>query len=209
MLRLFVAIGLSEPVQLELASLERGIPGARWIPSDNLHLTLRFIGEVNEGLAEDAAAALAHVRAPAFEMTLAGAGHFGPLQKAHSVWVGVEPCPPLVRLRENVESALVRAGFRPEGRKFKPHVTLARIRGETGHHLANFLAEHSTFRHGPVTVASFSLFVSHLSRNGAIYEAAETYRLAGAPPDGDEEVVGAVGGEDDWDQDFGARRARM
>ncbi len=204
MLRLFVAIGLPESVQDELAGLERGIPGARWVPSDNLHLTLRFIGEVNEGLAEDAAAALAHVRAPAFEMTLAGVGHFGPLQKAHSVWAGIDPCPPLIRLRDNVESALVRAGFPPEGRKFKPHVTLARIRGETGHHLANFLAEHNTFRHGPVTVSSFSLFVSHRSRNGPIYEAAETYRLAGAAPEGEDEDW-----ETAWDQGFAARRARM
>lgn len=202
MLRLFVAIGLPERVQDSLAALERGLPGARWLPPENLHLTLRFIGEVNEGLAEDAAGALSHVRAPAFELTLAGVGHFGQLQKAHSVWAGVEPCPPLVRLRDNVESALVRAGFRPEGRKFKPHITLARIKGETGHHLANFLAEHNTFRHGPVTVSSFSLFVSHLSRNGAIYQAAETYRLAGAPPDDEED-------EGDEAQDFAARRARM
>jgi 2'-5' RNA ligase len=150
MLRLFVAIGLPDRVRQRLTALERGIPGARWLPPENMHLTLRFIGEVNEGLAEDAASALSHVHAPAFSLTLAGVGHFGHLQRASAVWAGVEACPPLVRLRDNVESALVRAGFRPEGRKFKPHVTLARIRGETGHHLANFLAEHSTFRDGPV-----------------------------------------------------------
>jgi 2'-5' RNA ligase len=183
MLRLFVAIGLPEAVRLRLAALERGVPGARWLPPDNLHLTLRFIGEVNEGLAEDAASALANVRAPAFEITLAGVGHFGPLKRAHSVWAGVEPCALLGRLHHNIESALVRAGFRPEGRKFRPHVTLARVRGETGHHLANFLAEHSTYRDGPVSVTGFSLFVSHLTRNGAIYEAAETYPLSGAPAD--------------------------
>jgi 2'-5' RNA ligase len=207
MLRLFVAIGLPETVRQRLAALERGIPGARWLPPENLHLTLRFIGEVNEGLAEDAASALSHVHAPAFTMTLAGVGHFGHLQRAHSVWAGVEPCPPLSRLRDNIESALVRAGFRPEGRKFKPHVTLARVKGETGHHLANFLAEHNTYRDGPVAVNAFSLYVSHLSRSGAIYEAAETYRLAGPlSDDGD-------GDESDETDDTGYgvadRRARM
>ena len=178
MIRLFVGLGLPEPLRETLSMMERGIPGARWIEADNYHVTLRFIGEVAEDLAEDIDAALAAVRAQPFTLSLAGVGHFGKLRKARSVWAGVEASEPLNHLQARVESAIVRAGNAPEERRFKPHVTLARIKGETGHHLANFLSEHGDFRAPAFVVDAFHLYESQLTRHGPVYRSLRSYALA-------------------------------
>ena len=178
MLRLFVGLDLPEGLRDTLAMLERGIPGARWIESDNYHVTLRFIGEVPEDRAEDIDSALAGVQAPSFALSLAGVGHFGKLRKARSVWAGVEANDALNRLQAGVGSAVVRAGFPAEARRFRPHVTLARIKGETGHHVANFLSEHGDFRAPPFEVRAFILYESQLTRHGAQYRALQSYDLA-------------------------------
>ncbi|MDE0255518.1 MAG: RNA 2',3'-cyclic phosphodiesterase, partial [Rhodospirillaceae bacterium] len=109
MLRLFVGLELPEDLRDTLAMLERGIPGARWIESDNYHITLRFIGEVAEDQAEDIDSALAGVQAAPFALSLASVGHFGKLRKARSVWAGVEANEALDRLQAGVGSAIVRA----------------------------------------------------------------------------------------------------
>ena len=178
MIRLFVGLGLPEPLRETLSMMERGIPGARWIEADNYHVTLRFIGEVAEDRAEDIDSALGAVQAPPFALSLAGAGHFGKLRKARSVWAGVEASEPLNHLQARVESAIVRAGNAPEERRFKPHVTLARIKGETGHHLANFLSEHGDFRAPPFEVDAFQLYESQLTRHGPVYRSLRSYALA-------------------------------
>jgi len=177
MLRLFVGLGLPEALRDTLSMLERGIPGARWIESDNYHVTLRFIGAAPEDRAEDIDSALGRVRAAPFALSLAGVGHFGKLRKARSVWAGVEANEPLNRLQAGVESAVVRAGFPAEARKFRPHVTLARIKGETGHHVANFLSEHGDFRAPPFEVRAFHLYESRLTRHGAMYRVLQSYPL--------------------------------
>ncbi len=177
MLRLFVAIPLPEEVRDRLAGFYRGIPGARWVDPGNVHLTLRFIGDVNEDTAEDIDDCLAAISMPAFELTLAGVDFFGKLHKARAVYAGVERSQPLRILYDKVEGALARAGIGKEERKFTPHVTLARIKGETGHHLTNFLAEHNLERIGPFAVTEFVLFRSHLSSDGAIHERLVEYPL--------------------------------
>lgn len=184
MLRLFVAVPLPEDVRDRLAGFYRGIPGARWVEPDKLHLTLRFIGEVNEDTAEDIDDCLSSIAMPAFDVTLAGVHYFGKLHKARAVYAGVERNPSLRILYDKVEGALARAGLGKEERKFTPHVTLARIRGETGHHLANFLAEHNLERIGPFAVTEFVLYRSHLSSDGSIYEPLVDYPLTrlGAEP---------------------------
>ena len=178
MIRLFVGLGLPESLRDTLSTMERGIPGARWIEADNYHVTLRFIGEVAEDRAEDIDSALGAVQAPPLALSLAGVGHFGKLRKARSVWAGVEASEPLNRLQARVESAIVRAGNAPEERRFKPHVTLARIKGETGHHLANFLSEHGDFRAPPFEIDDFRLYESRLTRPGPVYRSLRSYALA-------------------------------
>jgi RNA 2',3'-cyclic 3'-phosphodiesterase len=173
MLRLFVGIGLTPELRLKLSTLCSGVPGARWVDAGNLHVTLRFIGEVDEGTAADIDEALQQIRAPRFPLTVAGVGHFG----MRMLWAGVERNPPLFHLQEKVESAIVRAGFPPEGRRYAPHITLARLRGTTDARLHSFLAEHALFRAESFAVDQFCLVASYLTKAGAIYEDQADYKL--------------------------------
>jgi RNA 2',3'-cyclic 3'-phosphodiesterase len=173
MLRLFVGIALPPALKLRLSLLASGVPGARWVDPGNYHLTLRFIGEVDEGMASDVDAVLLHIQAKRFDVALAGVGHFGD----RMLWAGVEKSPPLVHLRDKVESALVRLGLEPETRRYAPHVTLARLRNASGAKLQEFLAEHALFRAEPFPVEKFSLVASYLTKAGSIYEDQADYEL--------------------------------
>jgi 2'-5' RNA ligase len=173
MLRLFVGIGLPPDLKLRISLLCTGVPEARWVDAGNFHLTLRFIGEVDEGVASDIDAALLRLSAPRFSLALAGVGQFG----TRMLWVGVEKNPVLLQLQAKVESALQRAGIPPEGRRYTPHVTLARLRQPLGPRVPAFLAEHALFRAPPFDVDRFSLIASYLTKNGAIYEDQADYSL--------------------------------
>lgn len=179
MIRLFVAIELPSVIRRRMASLCVGIDSARWVAEENLHLTLRFIGEVPEDRAEDAAAALDGVRAESFLIVLRGAGHFGSERRVRALWLGVEKSEALIALRDRIESALVRCGLEPEGRNFHPHVTLARFRSGTSGEIGQWLAANTLFRSVPITVDRFTLFSSHLGRAGPIYTPEVEYELSG------------------------------
>lgn len=178
MIRLFVALPLPESVRLRLSLLMGGIPGARWVPTENLHLTLRFIGEVDESAADDAAAALDEIRARPFRLTLGGIGEFGHGEKMRALWIGAEREPALVHLRDKVESALVRLGQPPEGRKFVPHVTLARLRQAPADRLAAFIQANQLLRVGPIAVERFVLYSSWRQGEAQLYRAEAEYALA-------------------------------
>jgi 2'-5' RNA ligase len=172
-LRLFVGIALPPEQKLALSLLAVGMPGARWVDAGNYHLTLRFIGEVDEGMAADIDAALAPIEAPGFDLGLAGVGHFG----TRMLWAGVERSPPLVLLQGKVEAALIRLGLEPESRRYTPHVSLARLRDPPLERLQEYLAAHALFRAVPFKVGKFSLVASYLSKSGAIYEDQADYDL--------------------------------
>ncbi len=176
MVRLFVGLALPPDPAARLAALAGGIPGARWVEIRNLHITLRFAGEVDEGQADDLDTALTAIRAPAFPVDLAGLGTFGG-SKPHTLWAGVERAPDLVHLQERVEAAAVRAGLTGEARKYTPHVTLARCKGAPDGRLAAFIARNAPFRLPPFPVTSFQLFQSHLGRGGPEYEVLADYPL--------------------------------
>ncbi len=177
MIRLFVALELPEDVRGSLARLCSGLPGARWVPPENLHLTLRFIGEVDQGFAEDIDAALGTVKTPAFDLFLEGVGHFGKGRAARTLWVGVGSSETLVRLQAKIETALLGAGVAPETRKFTPHVTLARLKAPPRGKLESYLLAHDAFRTRPFAVTRFALFSSFLSSSGAIYTLEAAYPL--------------------------------
>ncbi|MGE5546872.1 MAG: RNA 2',3'-cyclic phosphodiesterase [Solirubrobacterales bacterium] len=176
MIRLFVGLGLPDVVADTLADLALGIPGARWIESRNLHVTLRFVGEVEEPLAQDLHDHLSEVRAPAFMVTVNGLGTFGSRQP-HALWAGVEKTPELVHLQGKVDSAVTRAGLPAEPRKFSPHVTLARLKGAPTGRIQEFIAGHSPLKLGPFHIDRFIMFRSHLGRAGAEYEEVAEYPL--------------------------------
>lgn len=177
MIRLFVGLELPASMRMRLALMRGGLPGARWVEPENFHVTLRFIGEVDEVVAADIDDALQALRAPGFSMELEGAGIFSKGRKAHSLWVGVARSAALSHLHDKVESALVRVGLAPEPRKFFPHVTLARLKDVNASRLESFLADKALFREGPSAIGSFALFSSQLSQSGAHYAAERVYEL--------------------------------
>ncbi|MCC7167545.1 MAG: RNA 2',3'-cyclic phosphodiesterase [Rhodospirillales bacterium] len=180
MMRLFVGIDFPPELRQRLALLGAGLPGARWVEPENLHLTLAFIGETDDETARALDAELGRLRAPAFDLTLASVNVFGAGgRKPRSLWVGVEACEALVLLQGRVEAAMVRAGLAPEGRKFTPHVTLARLKDVPTGRLAEYLSGNGLFRLGPIAIGEFVLFESVLGRAGAHYTALARYPLAG------------------------------
>lgn len=179
-MRLFVALDLPALLRQRLMLLAGGLPGARWVPPENHHLTLRFIGETPAWQAEEIDHALTALRAPGFALTLAGIGLFQKGGRGTALWAGVERTAPLDHLRAKVETALQRIGLEPERRRFTPHVTLARLDNVPEAKLAEYLQAHGLFRAPPVAVGHFTLFSSHLGKDRAVYEAEAEYGLAPA-----------------------------
>jgi RNA 2',3'-cyclic 3'-phosphodiesterase len=175
MLRLFVGIAFPPELKLRLSLLCSGVPGAKWVDPGNFHLTLRFIGEIDGGLAADVDDALSRLRARRFTLQIAGTGVFG--DKPRSLWAGVERSLELVSLRDKVEQSLIRVGLPPEPRKFAPHVTLARLRDPPLDKLRDFLSAHAQFRAEPLLVEGFSLIASFQTKAGSVYEDQADYPL--------------------------------
>jgi len=176
MLRLFVGIEFPPELKLRLSLLQSGIAGAKWVDPGNFHLTLRFIGEVDEGTAADVDEALLRLKARPFSVQLSGVGVFGG-DKLRTLWVGVEREAALSTLQGKIEQALIRAGLPPEPRKFSPHVTLARLRDPRRHELQDYLAAHAQFRAEPLRVERFSLIASYPTKAGSVYEDQADYPL--------------------------------
>ncbi len=179
MIRLFAAIPLPRDIRERLVSLRGGLKGAKWVQPENLHLTLRFIGEVRNDVASDLDFALSGIKAPAFELALDGVGTFGRGKRPHALWAGVEKSEPLAALQAKVESVLVRAGLEPEERKFSPHITLARLKDASRARAGQFVACHAAFHAGPFAIERFALYSSFLSSQSAIHIEEASYPLAG------------------------------
>ncbi len=177
MMRLFVGLTLPESVRWQLTGLSSGLPGARWVPVENYHLTLRFIGEVDRHEAADIDAALAGISFRGFDLQLQGLGQFGDKRSTRAVWAGIASNPELTRLQAKIEQAIQRAGQAPESRKFKPHVTLARFKRPPGPKLMTYLTQHALFRSEPFPVNEFILFSSRLGGEGPVYQHEADYPL--------------------------------
>jgi 2'-5' RNA ligase len=179
MIRLFVAIPLPGTVRTQLTMLQSGLKGARWITPENIHLTLRFIGEVRRDVAGDIDLALSQIAAPGFTLELDGIGNFARGRHPHALWAGVGKSKPLAHLQTKIESALVRTGLAAETRKFSPHVTIARLKDMRKGRVEDWATAHAAFRTAPFTVERFGLFSSFLSSGGAIYTSEVEYPLFG------------------------------
>lgn len=176
-MRLFAAIALPESLKSRIALMQGGIPGARWVDRDNLHLTLAFIGEVDDETAERAAEALETVRAEPFPLTLQGCGLFSKGKHPESLWLGIEPSEELMHLQKSLCRALEMARAPLEARKFTPHVTLARLKRADEGQLAEFIAAHSLFTAPAFEVNGFFLYESLETKNGRVYETVSSFTL--------------------------------
>ena len=176
MYRLFVGIDPPDAVKDQLLDLMGGVAGARWQTEAQLHLTLRFIGEVDRHQANDIAAALESLRHPRIELQLAGAGAFDRRGRVSALWAGVAPHEPVYALHKKVEQAIVRAGLPAEHRAYHPHITLARFGRDAGA-LNGFIDRHGGLASPPFEVDGFCLYESQLTREGSIYTIVERYPL--------------------------------
>ncbi len=174
--RLFVAIRPPVTIRAQLFDSMGGVEGARWQDDDQLHITLRFVGEVERSVAEDVAVALGGVRHPSFAIALDGIGQFDRRGKIDALWVGVTPSDEISALHRKVDRALVRTGLSPEGRAYLPHLTLARFSRNSG---AASIASgwNRALPTKTFAVDHFRLFESHIGRSGARYEAIARYPL--------------------------------
>lgn len=174
--RLFAAIRPPAAIRNQLLDLMEALPGARWQDEDQLHLTLRFIGEVDARIADDIAAVLGSVRQPSFTIALDGTGTFGSRGRVNALWAGVRPHDGIAHLHRKIDQALVRAGLQPERRAFLPHITLARF-GRDADGVERFIARHAGLASPPFDVTHFALYESVLGQAGAIYTVVERYEL--------------------------------
>lgn len=181
MIRLFVAIALPDSVRDRMAMLGGGVPGAKWINSENMHLTLRFIGEVPEDRMVDIHHGLSRIRQPTFDLVLSGVGYFKQGRQPTVLWVGVERNDALQQLHDRIEQALQREGFEFDGRRYSPHITLARLQRSPETKVAAFVAQHNLFRTQPIRAEAFTLFSSFLSSSGSIYTPEAEYPLTDLP----------------------------
>lgn len=175
-MRLFVALPLPEPIAQGLLLMQGGVPGARWSVREQLHLTLRFIGEVDGRDATAIDDALASIRAPHFTLELKGIGEFGG-KNPRALWAGVREASQVEHLRRKIESALQRVGLPPEERKFTAHVTLARLRNAPRERVITFLTTHALYSSQPFELKTFVLYSSLTTPNGGLYRAERSYAL--------------------------------
>lgn len=178
--RLFVALRPPAPVRQQLMATMTGVPGARWQDDGQLHLTVRFIGELDRRQADDVALALGQLHAPAPTLSLAGTGRFERRGLADALWAGVAPHDALLALHRKADAACVRAGLSPERRAYLPHITLARFSRGAGFagDVDGWLADTAGLASPPFTCTHLMLYESHLGRAGATYEPVARWPLA-------------------------------
>ena len=177
MLRLFVAIDIPEDIRILMCGMGATIPGARPVPTDQLHLTLKFLGDTEPSLLTDIRQALAAIEHAPFTMSLKGVGHFPPRGTPKVLWAGVDPAMEVISLRNKVEKALAAIGIERDHRKFSAHVTLARLRNSPLKRVTQFLAGNSLFATPAFAVREFHLYSSTLSAKGAVHTLQASFPL--------------------------------
>lgn len=174
--RLFVAIRPPEDIRDLLIDAMEDSSDFRWQNDEQLHLTLRFVGEVDRPVANDLADALGRVRYAPLELRVSGLGRFEQ-RSSGALWAGVEPKPPIAALAAKVERMCQSIGLDPERRAFHPHITLARWKGRRTREVRDFLERKGGLSSEPFVAREFILFESRLSRHGAHYEEVARYGL--------------------------------
>ena len=177
MIRLFAALSLPDEVGTALQRRQTGVEGARWRPLSALHVTLRFFGELREDVARDLDAELSWVGGGPFDIVLEGAGAFGEGGDIHTIWAGVAENPALRRLAKACETAARRAGLKPDGRSFRPHLTLAYLRHADPARVAAWIQANNLLKSPSIRVDRFGLYSSFLASDGAQYRLEAEYGL--------------------------------
>jgi len=176
-MRLFTALDLPPPHRSALATLRSAIPGTLWVPPENYHLTLRFIGEITDRhRADEIDLALSRISCAALNLTLTGTGLF-PGPRSDRLWVGIERNDALLHLQAKIDSALRRIGLPAEKRRFQPHVTIAHIEPGADERVAAWMQNHNLFRSPTEQIDHFTLFQSFRGPDAPTYEPGAEYDL--------------------------------
>lgn len=175
-MRLFVALAIPPSVAQSIMLIQGGVPGARWQTGEKLHITLRFIGEVDGRESAMLDDALAGIEAPAFDLQLHSVGQFGNKQP-HALWAGLRKSEALEHLQRKVDAAIRRVGQPQDAYKFTPHVTVARLRNPENRKMIEWLADHALFTSPEFRVDAFNLYSSKLTSDGSVYAVEREYPL--------------------------------
>jgi 2'-5' RNA ligase len=178
MIRLFAAVAIPGEIGEALTRRQQGLPGARWRPLENLHITLRFFGSLAEDRADDLDAELGALSAGRFDLTIEGVGFFDDGGEPRAVWAGLSASPPLTHLAGRCETAARRAGLAPDRRAFRPHVTLAYLSGADPAKVAAWMQAHNLVKSPSFRVSAFGLYSSWRAEQGQTYRLERSYFLA-------------------------------
>jgi 2'-5' RNA ligase len=179
MIRLFTAIAVPPEIGQGLLTRQHGVEGARWRPLEAFHITLRFIGDVQEPVAAELDEALAEIAAPAFDLALAGVGHFGEGAEIHAVWAGVEDSAPLRQLQKANERACREVDLKPESRLYTPHVTLAYLKRPSVPEVGAWIQANNLLHSPSFRIDRFGLYSSWRTHEGSAYRLEREYPLGG------------------------------
>lgn len=190
-MRAFVAIDVSQSVRAKLAALQAqlksGCTGLRWSDADQIHVTLQFLGEVEESRVAAISKELRSVagRHQMFDLSVTGLGAFPSARSVRVLWAGLEDGGGrLAALQRDCEQHLLKLGFAAERRPFNPHLTLARAKGDGRvRTIGDVIEKHAEFDGGQSDVSQLVLYESRLSPKGATYAAIERFGLAGSSSD--------------------------
>ena len=177
MLRLFTAIAAPAAIAQGLLPRQQGIDGARWRPAEAFHITLTFLGDVQEPVAAELDAELAAIRIPAFDLALAEVGHFGEGPDIHAVWAGLAESPELRRLAKASAAAARRVGLKPEARAYTPHLTLAYLKRPALAEVVAWTQANALLASPPFRVERFGLYSSWRTHEGSAYRLEADYPL--------------------------------
>ncbi len=176
-MRLFIALPLPQALRDDLSDLAHGVHGVRWVPPENYHVTLRFLGEVANPLADEIDHALAALRGRRLAVSVTGTGVFERGGRVTTLWAGIDRDPALDHLQAKIETAVQRAGVPAERRRFQPHVTLARVDTVPPERLASWVQAHNLLRSGPHALERFVLFSSQPGHEQPVHTPEVEYDL--------------------------------
>lgn len=174
--RLFIAIDPPERIRDAISAIYGAIAGARWMEDEQIHLTLKFIGEVDNSTENQIIDVLSKLSVPPFTMILKGVGVFPLRKEPRILWVGVQENQILMRLQAQIERALTSIEIEPDPRKFYPHITIARLNNAHQERIGQFISENNLFCTEPFEVSEFYLYRSYLGKTGAAYVKEATFR---------------------------------
>lgn len=178
MLRIFLGLSIPSSIKIQLSALQGGVPGAQWVDPENYHITLKFIGDVDEVAKEDIAEALEDLSFPTFKINLQGIDIFSKGNDPHHLWVKPMPEEPILQLNRKIENHLENhLHLKKDTHKFTPHLTIAKLKNSNSNKVGQFMQWHNLFKTITFEITEYTLFQSFLTPNGSIYKPLDIFSL--------------------------------